>query len=56
LLADIKKKATSRAQQYAQQYAAEAKSLIDLKRKSRKEGGFYVEPEAKILLVIRIRG
>ena len=32
------------------------KDLIRLKREAKKEGGFYVEPEAKLAFVIRIRG
>ncbi|XP_078441561.1 uncharacterized protein LOC144711429 isoform X2 [Wolffia australiana] len=30
--------------------------LIQLKREARLKGGFYVEPEAKLLFIIRIRG
>jgi large subunit ribosomal protein L7e len=30
--------------------------LIRLKREAKKQGGFYVEPEAKLAFVIRIRG
>lgn len=32
------------------------KELIHLKREAKLKGGFYVEPEAKLLFIIRIRG
>ena len=32
------------------------KELIQLKREAKLKGGFYVEPEAKLLFIIRIRG
>ena len=32
------------------------KELIQLKREARLKGGFYVNPEAKLLFIIRIRG
>lgn len=30
--------------------------LISLKREAKLKGGFYVEPEPKLMFVIRIRG
>jgi hypothetical protein len=30
--------------------------LIRLKREAKLKGGFYVEPEAKLMFIIRIRG
>jgi len=30
--------------------------LISLKREAKLKGGFYVDPEAKLLFIIRIRG
>ena len=36
--------------------ALQEKDLIRLKREAKKEGGFYVEPEAKLAFVIRVRG
>jgi hypothetical protein len=30
--------------------------LIRLKREAKLRGGFYVDPEAKLLFIIRIRG
>ncbi|RLM62342.1 60S ribosomal protein L7-3-like [Panicum miliaceum] len=61
-LADRKKALESRkiifarAKQYAQEYDAQEKELVQLKREARLKGGFYVSPEAKLLFVVRIRG
>ncbi|KAG8086989.1 hypothetical protein GUJ93_ZPchr0010g11100 [Zizania palustris] len=46
----------SRAKQYAEEYDAQEKELVQLKREARMKGGFYVSPEAKLLFVVRIRG
>jgi len=46
----------SRAKQYAQEYEHQEKELIQLKREAKLKGGFYVEPEAKLLFIVRIRG
>lgn len=32
------------------------KELVDLKRKAKSEGNYYVPPEAKVAFVVRIRG
>ena len=32
------------------------KELVQLKREARLKGGFYVNPEAKLLFIVRIRG
>ncbi|KAK1305790.1 60S ribosomal protein L7-4 [Acorus calamus] len=45
-----------RAEQYAKEYESQEKDLIRLKREARMKGGFYVSPEAKLILVVRIRG
>ncbi|KAL2926535.1 60S ribosomal protein L7-4 [Bienertia sinuspersici] len=45
-----------RAQQYAKEYEDQEKELIRLRREAKLRGGFYVEPEAKLLFIIRIRG
>ncbi|RDX58379.1 60S ribosomal protein L7-2, partial [Mucuna pruriens] len=45
-----------RARQYAMEYAEQEKELIRLKREAKLKGGFYVDPEAKLLFIIRIRG
>ena len=46
----------NRAKLYAQEYEEQQKELIRLKREARLKGGFYVNPEAKLLFIIRIRG
>ncbi|CAM0877006.1 unnamed protein product [Alopecurus aequalis] len=46
----------TRAKQYAEEYDAQEKELVQLKREARLKGGFYVSPEAKLLFVVRIRG
>ncbi|KAM7259447.1 hypothetical protein ACFE04_015188 [Oxalis oulophora] len=45
-----------RAKLYAEEYANKERELIQLKREAKLKGGFYVEPEAKLLFIIRIRG
>ncbi|KAL9255935.1 Large ribosomal subunit protein uL30y-like protein [Drosera capensis] len=45
-----------RAKVYAKGYDEQEKELIRLKREAKFKGGFYVEPEAKLLFIIRIRG
>ncbi|CAA0829191.1 60S ribosomal protein L7-3 [Striga hermonthica] len=42
--------------EYAKEYEQQEKELIQLKREARLKGGFYVNPKAKLLFVIRIRG
>lgn len=45
-----------RAKQHAKEYEEQERELIRLKREARLKGGFYVNPEAKLLFIIRIRG
>uniref|UniRef100_A0A2C9V8X2 Ribosomal protein L30 ferredoxin-like fold domain-containing protein n=1 Tax=Manihot esculenta TaxID=3983 RepID=A0A2C9V8X2_MANES len=45
-----------RAEQYGKEYREKERELIRLKREAKLKGGFYVEPEAKLLFIIRIRG
>jgi len=44
------------AQQYEAEYAAAEKEAIANRRAAKENGGFYVPPEPKVALVIRIRG
>mmetsp|Transcript_23802 Transcript_23802/g.35538 ORF Transcript_23802/g.35538 Transcript_23802/m.35538 type:complete len:240 (-) Transcript_23802:2170-2889(-) len=44
------------AAKYEAEYAATAKALVDNRREAKAKGGFYVPPEPKVALVIRIRG
>ena len=45
-----------RAEKYAIEYRKQQASLVQLRRSARKAGTFYREPEAKVALVVRIRG
>lgn len=54
--AENRKLIYNRAKQYAKEYAEQEKELIQLKREAKLRGGFYVDPEAKLLFIIRIRG
>lgn len=44
------------AEKYAAEYKSADLALIQAKRDAKKAGNFFVEPEAKIAFVIRIRG
>jgi len=46
----------SRSLKYDKEYAAHTRKLITLRRQAKKDGNFFVEPEAKLLFVVRIRG
>ncbi|KAK4396718.1 60S ribosomal protein L7-2 [Sesamum angolense] len=54
--AETRKLICKKARQYAKEYEQQEKELIQLKREARLKGGFYVNPEAKLLFIIRIRG
>ncbi|KAJ9693324.1 hypothetical protein PVL29_012189 [Vitis rotundifolia] len=54
--AENRKLIYSRAKQYAKEYEEQQKELIQLKREAKLKGGFYVDPEVKLLFIIRIRG
>ncbi|KAL3134882.1 60S ribosomal protein L7 [Trebouxia sp. C0010 RCD-2024] len=45
-----------RAESYVNEYRQQEKDFIRLKREAKKKGGFYVEDEAKLAFVVRIRG
>jgi len=45
-----------RAQEYVREYRAMERSLIRYRRQAKKLGNFFIEPEAKLAIVIRIRG
>ncbi|XP_057472444.1 60S ribosomal protein L7-2-like [Actinidia eriantha] len=46
----------NRAKLYAKEYEEQQNELVQLKREARLKGGFYVNPEAKLLFIVRIRG
>jgi len=52
----VRRNVYHRAEKYEQQYRDMRKNLVQCRRFARQGGTFYVEPEAKIALVIRIRG
>jgi large subunit ribosomal protein L7e len=45
-----------RAEKYVKEYRDQESDLVRLKRDARTKGGFYVEPEAKLMFVMRLRG
>ncbi len=45
-----------RAEKYVKEYRTAERDVVRLKRMARKAGNFYVPPEAKLAIVIRIRG
>merc|ERR1712216_959189 len=45
-----------RAEAYVKEYREQEQSLVTLKRAARAKGTFYVEPEPKLLFVMRLRG
>jgi large subunit ribosomal protein L7e len=51
-----KAQAISNATAYAAEYAATEATAVANRRAAKKNGGFYVPPEPKLALVIRIRG
>jgi len=51
-----KETAFKRAESYVKEYKEQQASLVTLKRAARKAGTFYVEPEPKLLFVMRLRG
>eukprot|EP00887_Chlorella_sp_A99_P008230 scaffold12.g8230.t1 len=51
-----RKEIFKRAEQYVKEYRQQEADLVRLKRDAKAKNGFYVEPEAKLVFVIRIRG
>merc|ERR1712224_40754 len=45
-----------RASKYAREYKSNERSLVRQRRQARAAGNYFVEPEAKLMFVIRIRG
>jgi large subunit ribosomal protein L7e len=45
-----------RAEKYVKEYRTLERSTIRLRRQAKRAGNFYVEPEAKLAFVVRIRG
>jgi len=45
-----------RAQKYNKEYKRAERELISLRRQAKRDGNFYVEPEARLMFVVRITG
>lgn len=45
-----------KAEKYVKEYRSQERSLIRARRTAKSAGHFFVEPEAKVALVVRIRG
>jgi len=45
-----------RSQEYEKEYSEHQQKLVDLRREAKIGGNFFVEPEAKLLFVVRIVG
>jgi len=54
--AQIRKTIFKRAEKYVKEYQQSSRSLIRLKRQAKDNGNFFIEPEAKVAFVVRIRG
>lgn len=55
-LAEQREALKKRTAEYEKEYAEHKQQLIDLRREAKLGGNFFVEPEAKLLFVIRIVG
>merc|ERR1712224_1092882 len=51
-----RREAYTRAAKYAAEYKSNERSLVRQRRQARAAGNYFVEPEAKLMFVIRIRG
>jgi hypothetical protein len=45
-----------KAEKYVKEYRSQERNLIRMRRQAKNAGNFFVEPEAKLAFVIRIRG
>jgi len=54
--AELREGLKKRTQEYEKEYADHQKKLIELRREAKIGGNFFVEPEAKLLFVVRIVG
>jgi len=54
--AATRKEIFKRAENYVQEYREQEADLVRLRREARANNSFYVEPEAKVVFVVRIRG
>merc|ERR1711957_178647 len=52
----VRKEQFKRAEKYVKEYRDNEKSMIRMKRQAKNAGNFFIEPAAKVLLVVHIRG
>jgi len=52
----VRKELKARAFKYEKEYRNQAKSLIAARRQAKKTGNYFVEAEAKMMMVVRITG
>merc|ERR1712127_395338 len=45
-----------KAAKYLKEYKAMESDVVDKRREAKKTGNFYMEPEPKVMLVVRIKG
>lgn len=45
-----------KAAKYAKEYKAQEADLVEKRRSAKKTGNFYMEPEPKVMIVVRIKG
>jgi large subunit ribosomal protein L7e len=53
---DTKKIIFKRAESYVKEYRSVERSLVTARRQAKSAGNFFVEPEPKVAIVVRIRG
>jgi large subunit ribosomal protein L7e len=51
-----RKEAFKRAEKYVAEYRSAERNLIRYRRQAKNNGNFYIAPESKVLLVVRVRG
>ena len=55
-LKSSRREAFKRAEKYVKEYRQTEQDAIRFKRQAKNNGNFYIEPEAKVVFVIRLRG
>ena len=55
-VAGLKKDWADRARKYHEEYVAQAKDLVKVKRDAKAKGEYYVEGQPRVILATRIRG
>jgi large subunit ribosomal protein L7e len=53
---DLRRTIFKRAEKYVKEYRDQEKSLIRFRRQAKNNGNFFIEAEAKVAFVVRIRG